>query len=125
LATGTQAGEGLAQSSKAAFIHALGQGPTGSGQSLTQQCRCRRVAVFKFLAVSVQNEHGLGGHLKQQAVTGFGMLELPVITLHGALSVEQLLLQGRLWPQVTPESQRTRSAIGVARGNPDQGIRQR
>ena len=69
-----------------------------------------RIGFDNFLGFAIDHQHAFRGQIEQDAVTGFQMTQAQVVTLHGLLCIDQLLLDFRLRAQVT--TQRDHAAFG-------------
>jgi hypothetical protein len=69
-----------------------------------EQALRRRVDFGDLVEGAVEDEDGLAGQLKQQAIAGFSLAQPPVVALHRQLGGDQTLLQGDLWAQIARKS---------------------
>ena len=74
------------------------------GNAVAEQLVGRGIGLGDPVGGAVDDQHGIGADLEQQAVAGLGIAQAPVIALHRLLRVHHALLQHRRGPHVAPEN---------------------
>jgi hypothetical protein len=100
-AGGAHAGEQRLQLGGAVGIEAVGEDAADdASRGLAEQRAGRRVGLDDLAAHRVDDEHGLGTHLEQQAVARLEVAQPRVVPLHRLLRLDQPLLQSRRGAEV-------------------------
>jgi len=94
-------------------------------RALAQELAGRRICLDHLARGRVDDEHGFGGDLKQQTVTGLRLAKFEILALHGLLRAHQLLLQRGHRLHAAAESDDLTGAVDLNGGIKHRQIRAR